>query len=148
MSDDETDHHHPAETIAPTEVSVPCPHCGAKRTFDFMQIEEDDSGCFSIGDEHRYDRCEGCDEMVDYGAVWLRPIPEVVREFPPSPDRACMEKSAFILERLEHLWLEALHKLPEGLLDVISQAKAQIRDLTESYLDACAENDRLRGDHQ
>lgn len=71
MSDDEFDYYYLVEIIVLIEVFIFCLYCGVKCIFDFMQIEEDDFGCFLIGDEYWYDRCEGCDEMVDYGVVWL-----------------------------------------------------------------------------
>lgn len=65
--------------------------------------------------------------------------------FPPEPETACREASDIVIAALNG----GLSKLVAesgmmGLNDTIRAATGRIRDLTSSYLDACAENDRLR----
>lgn len=65
--------------------------------------------------------------------------------YPPEPETVCRETSENVIADLNGGLSELVAKSGMmGLNDTIRSATNRIRNLTESYLAACADNDRLR----
>ena len=67
-------------------------------------------------------------------------------DYPPSPEEASKQATQEVLSGLDRLSDFALEHGMDGLAENASKAKRRIADLTSSYLEACAENDRLRNE--
>ena len=59
-----------------TGLWVECGDCGASIDFDESQIDEDESGAFSIRPEDRFAKCGGCGALIDCTAIEFMQIPK------------------------------------------------------------------------
>ena len=62
----------PAETATIETMSVMCPICDETRLFYEIELYEADDGSVRVSDFYRLRRCDGCDSLIDYGAVSYR----------------------------------------------------------------------------
>lgn len=69
-----------ADFIEPVSVIVKCPICEHAHEFDETEVTEDDIGVFRVTESSRFQPCEGCGALIDFGAVGLHqyaPMKEV-----------------------------------------------------------------------
>ena len=70
MADDETPEPMIAIDAGPPSFSVVCPICETVKDFDFDEMDEADCGnWWSVADQYRFDFCQDCQTLIDYGQV-------------------------------------------------------------------------------
>lgn len=140
MSDEDDDVDLPEGTTINVVVAVACPECRHQVDVD---MTEGDGGSWCVDAQDRFPNCEEC------GTAFEVPLPTIAErgttgEWPPSPDVLCREKTAALDERLDRLAEFATDLGFQGHAETVTITRQRVRDLTESYLAACAENDSLR----